>query len=191
MIFLFSSVSGNARYMPLITRPDRNAIRMCSQIQKKSELFRLPSFLTFLSSLSFVSHFFRSFSFCFVSFSSFLFLFFTSLSFPFFSSLLLFPSLSPLLTDPVSLLDIEVTDLDRRVGLCVGSTDEVGRCTMKCKHSVHRDKSSHFYTFPLYIHCSIYYILRKWIGQACMCQIADNDILRLIHEIDVKKLYTI
>jgi hypothetical protein len=40
------------------------------------------------------------------------------------------PSLSftsPLLlpVEPVSLLEVEVTDLDRRVGLCVGSTDEV------------------------------------------------------------------
>ena len=29
--------------------------------------------------------------------------------------------------DPVSLLEVEVTDLDRRVGLCLGSTDEVSR----------------------------------------------------------------
>jgi hypothetical protein len=28
-------------------------------------------------------------------------------------------------TEPVSLLEVEVTDLDRRVGLCVGSIDEV------------------------------------------------------------------
>ena len=30
-------------------------------------------------------------------------------------------------SDPVSLLEVEVTDLDRRVGLCLGSTDEVSR----------------------------------------------------------------
>ena len=42
----------------------------------------------------------------------------------FFSSFLL-SFLRFLQTDPVSLLDVEVTDLDRRVGLCVGSTDEV------------------------------------------------------------------
>jgi len=31
------------------------------------------------------------------------------------------------LVDPVSLLDVEVTHLDRRVGVCLGSTDEVSR----------------------------------------------------------------
>ena len=30
-------------------------------------------------------------------------------------------------SDPVSLLEVEITDLDRRVGLCLGSTDEVSR----------------------------------------------------------------
>jgi sedoheptulose-bisphosphatase len=30
--------------------------------------------------------------------------------------------------DPVSLLEVPVTDLDKRVGVCYGSTEEVQRC---------------------------------------------------------------